>query len=332
MATRDDGFDDIRRAIRRRYGETAAIENIVVPTLGGSNRTVIFDLVDGSARRRLVTRQETTTGEASPFLSTAHQFRVMRLAFDRGFPVPEPVFEFDAGDRLGNGYVTAFVAGETMPKKLITGADFATVRPHLAGRFGELLALLHSIELTEIGFLNNYPDSVDPIAAERARFDRYVEPHPAIELGLRWLERNRPAASRPVLAHGDFRVGNIMITPEGVTAVLDWECAHIGTSAQDLGWLCTRSWRFSRPDLAAGGVGTREELIRAYEGAGGDTVDREAVRYWEIFGLVRWAILNVWQGYGHVFGGRRSVVYAACGRNTSLVEYEILMTLAGHYD
>ena len=50
----DDGFDDIRRAVTRRYGSLAKIDNITVATLGGSSRTVIFDLIDGGKSRGLV--------------------------------------------------------------------------------------------------------------------------------------------------------------------------------------------------------------------------------------------------------------------------------------
>jgi hypothetical protein len=68
-----------------------------------------------------------------------------------------------------------------------------------------------------------------------------------------------------------------------------------------------------------------------YEAAGGNAIDAETVRYWEVFGLLRWAIINMMQAHGHVFGGRRSVVFAACGRNASLIEYDLLMSIAGHY-
>src|ERR1700679_3459501 len=94
-----DAFDDIRRAVRRRCGENARIDNIVSPTLGGSNRTVVFDLIEShaspGASRRLVSRQETYSAEDSPFLSPTDQFKVMTPAFRHGLPVPEPVFEYD---------------------------------------------------------------------------------------------------------------------------------------------------------------------------------------------------------------------------------------------
>ena len=326
-----DPFTDIRAAVQRHFGRRARLENISVPTLGGSARTVIFDLVDGNGRRRLVSRQETYQAEDSPFCTPGEQFRVMQIAHAHGFPVPEPIFEYAPEDGAGQGFVTAFVAGETMPKRILGSEDFGETRLLLAEQAGRLLAKLHAIPTAECALLEACPDSADPLAAHRDRFDRYDEAHPAIELGLRWLERNRPARGKRALVHGDFRLGNLMIGREGIRAVLDWECCHLGSGMEDLGWLCTRSWRFGHPELPAGGFGTREALFAGYA-AGGGTVDPAAVRWWEVFGLVRWAVLNVMQAHGHVFGGRRSVVYAACGRNTALVEYDLLMTLMGRYD
>ncbi|TXL71837.1 phosphotransferase family protein [Vineibacter terrae] len=327
-----DLFDDIRRAVQRRFGSAARLENIVVPTLGGSNRTVAFDLVDGAARRRLVSRQETYVAPNSPFLPSDDQFRLLQVAFAHGIPVPEPVFAYEADDGAGHGFVTAFVGGETMPNRILGDPGFAAVRPRLAAQAGAIFAALHAIDPAEVDFLARYADSDDPIAAQRARLDSYDEAHPAIELGLRWLERHRPPPGPRCFLHGDLRTGNFIVGADGIAAVLDWECSHLGAGVEDLGWLCTRSWRFGRVELPVGGFGNRADLFAAYEAAGGARVDPDAVRYWEIFGLVRWAVLNVMQAHGHVFGGRRSLPFAACGRNTSVIEYDLMMTLAGRYD
>jgi aminoglycoside phosphotransferase (APT) family kinase protein len=328
----DDGLEPLRGAIRRRFGAAARVENVVVPTLGGINRTLIFDLVEGTARRRLVSRQESPGEADSPFLPSGVQFRVMRIAHAHGVPVPEPVFEYEPADAMGHGYVTAFVEGETMPRKILRGAEFAGARSRLTAQAGRTLALLHSMDLAELAFLEQVVDSRDPLRAQRERLDSYAEAHPAIELGLRWLELNRARAPRRTFLHGDFRTGNLMVGADGLRAVLDWECCHIGSPAEDLGWLCTRSWRFGENDRPVGGFGVRRELFEVYAAAGGGAIDPAEVRYWEIFGLVRWAIYNIWQAHGHVFGQRRSVAFAACGRNTSLVEYDLVMTLAGRYD
>ncbi len=325
-------FDDIRHAVRRRFGGAARLENIVVPTLGGSNRTVVFDLVEGTARRRLASRQETYVAPNSPFLPSSDQFRLLQVAFAHAIPVPEPVFAFDDADGCGHGFVTAFVAGETMPNRILGDAAFADIRPLLAAQAGRIFAALHAIDPAEVAFLDRYADSDDPIAAQRARLDSYDEAHPAIELGLRWLERHRPSSGPRRFLHGDLRTGNFIVGADGIAAVLDWECSHLGAGAEDLGWLCTRSWRFGRVAQPVGGFGARADLLDAYEAAGGTRIDVEALRYWEIFGLVRWAILNVMQAHGHVFGGRRSMTFAACGRNTSMIEYDLLMTMDGRYD
>ena len=325
----DDTRDRLQAAVRRHLGGRLVVENLERPTVGGSNLTVLFDVVDGGHRRRLVLRVETYTAPDSPFLDPSLQFRLLQAAAAHGVPVPEPMFVLDDGDGLGRGFVMAHVAGETAPQKLLRDSRFEDVRLRLPAELGEILGRIHAVPTEDVAYLADRPDSQDPLVAERSRLDRYGEPHPAIEAGLRWLERHRRPAPRRALVHGDFRNGNFIVTETGVQAVLDWECARIGDPMQDLAWLCLRSWRFNRPDRPVGGFGHRDELYAAYEKATGERPDPDAVRYWEIFGFVRWAVLSVMQGHGHLFGGRASVVYAATARNAATIEYDLLRTLDG---
>ena len=57
-----------------------------------------------------------------------------------------------------------------------------------------------------------------------------------------------PSRQEITLVHGDFRTGNLMVSPRGLEAVLDWEFAHWGAPEEDLAWLCVRDWRFGRLD------------------------------------------------------------------------------------
>ncbi len=325
------GAERLLAAVQRHFGRDARIENISSPTLGGSNQTTLFELVEGERRRRLVARQETFVTPHSPFLAPDRQFRLLQVAHVHGVPAPEPSFEFVPDDQLGRGYVTAFVSGESMPRRLLDEPRFEGARAELPAQCAKTLATLHAIDPQLVAFLDEQPESRDPLGAQLAQLDRYREAHPALELALRWLEAHRPLTARRQVVHGDFRTGNLLVSERGLEAVLDWECAHLGSGHEDLAWLCLRSWRFGHVDRPVGGFGDREALYAAYEQASGTTVDRDEVRWWEVYGLVRWSILNVLQAFGHEFEQRRSVAFAACGRNACLSEYDLLMTLAGHY-
>jgi len=152
------------------------------------------------------------------------------------------------------------------------------------------------------------------------------EPHPALELGLLRLSKTRPPAVANTLVHGDFRLGNLMVDADGLVGVLDWELAHLGDPAEDLGWLCVPSWRFGGQQPVAG-VGTREELLAAYAAAGGPPVDDATLRWWEAFGTLRWGVICVRQAAAHLSGAVRSVELAAIGRRTCEVELDLLEEL-----
>ncbi len=124
--------------------------------------------------------------------------------------------------------------------------------------------------------------------------------------------------------HGDFRVGNLLFSEQGITGVLDWEMAHVGDPAEDLGWLCVASWRFGG-DGRMGGMATVADVLAAYHAAGGDlAVTAEAVHWWEVLGTFKWAVICVMQAAAHLDGSERSVELAALGRRTASVERDLL--------
>jgi hypothetical protein len=158
--------------------------------------------------------------------------------------------------------------------------------------------------------------------------DTLGEPHPAFELGLRWLDEHRPASPLVTVVHGDLRLGNLLVDREGLRAVLDWELAHLGDPREDLAWFCVRAWRFGS-SLPAGGVATREELVAAYEAAGGSTVDATALRWWEVIGTLKWGVICIMQAWGHLSGMSRSVELATIGRRVCENEWDLLGLLPG---
>jgi aminoglycoside phosphotransferase (APT) family kinase protein len=166
------------------------------------------------------------------------------------------------------------------------------------------------------------------LAGVRHMIRSYDDASPALELGLRWLEEHRPPPTDDVVVHGDFRNGNLVIGPDGIRGVLDWELVHRGDPMQDLGYLCVRAWRFG-VDRPVGGFGDYEDLFRGYERVSGRRVDREIVRWWEVFGTVWWGGGCMDQAWRHLSGDERSVELAAIGRRVWEQEYDVLLLLDG---
>lgn len=126
--------------------------------------------------------------------------------------------------------------------------------------------------------------------------------------------------------HGDFRLGNFLVEPDGIRAVLDWELAHIGNPVEDLGWLCVRAWRFGAA-APVGGLGSREQLLDGYEQCTGTRPAAAELRWWEAFGTLKWLVLSMFQAERHHSGTERSLELAAIGRRVCESEYDLLIAL-----
>jgi aminoglycoside phosphotransferase (APT) family kinase protein len=249
--------------------------------------------------------------EGSAGASLALETALLRAAHDVGVPVPEVL----AAE--GDAMVMAYVEGEALaPKLLKSGLDGAV----LAAECGRALARLHTI-----GAVEGLPVQ-EPVDAARDFLDAGHEPHPAIEIGLRWLAEHRPPPLPTAVVHGDFRLGNLMVDGSRLSAVLDWELAHWGDPREDLGWLCTKSWRFGRA-APVGGFADYAPLLDAYNAEAGTAVTVADVQWFEVLGLTRWAAICLFQAHRHVGGSTRSLELASLGRRVCEVEHDLLAAL-----
>ncbi len=320
--------------LRRHHGaRDVRIDGLRLLTGGASRQTWAFDAAiehaDGRAESvALVMRSDARRGPT--FMSRETECRLLQLASEAGVPVPRVHAMGD--ESLGMPFfLMQRVEGETIPRRLLRDEQYARAREVMTKQLGTILATIHRIPLGDVASLGLPTPAVGTPAAE-AEMGRWeatyrvitVDPHPAFELAFRWLRARMPPASAPALVHGDFRIGNIIFGPEGARAVLDWELAHIGDPMEDLGWLCVRSWRFGNDHLPVGGLGTREELFDAYEAAGGGRPDPGVVRWWEVFGNLRWGIICISQMRAYLDGQSTSVELAAIGRRTAETEWELL--------
>jgi len=230
-------------------------------------------------------------------------------------------------DGLGTGFIMQRVEGETIARKILRDEKFASARPHLARQLGKVAAGIHGLPPAKLPKLRRMTSAKEIAELERdyRSFDR---PRPVFELALRWLRDRDPGPSPEVtLVHGDFRHGNLIIGPDGLRAVLDWELAHTGDPMEDLGWICVNSWRFGEIDKPVGGFGTREELFAGYETAG-RRVDAERVKFWEVMGTLRWGVMCCGMMQRFRIGPEHSVERAMIGRRSSETEIDLLRLLA----
>ena len=219
--------------------------------------------------------------------------------------------------------IVEFVDGETIPRRILRDANFAVARSRLASQAGEALARIHRLP---VDALESRVPVADEVAQYLSTLHALAEPYPLLELAFRRLGATRPLGGDRVIVHGDFRIGNLMVGDDGLRAVLDWELAHVGDPLEDLGWFCVRAWRFGSP-LPAGGVGSYDDFVGAYEEASGRVVDRDALAWWEAFGTLRWGVICAVQASLHLGGAVRSVELAAIGRRVCEVEHDLLSYL-----
>jgi aminoglycoside phosphotransferase (APT) family kinase protein len=295
---------------------------------GASQETWSFDAVcDGGVvpliLRRTpggVPRVASETSTAVPLETEAIAIEASRAA---GVRAPRVRHVLTPADGIGEGYVMDRLQGETIARKILRDKEFDAVRPDLARQCGEVLARIHAVEVTShLRAALPVVDGPTQLRRYRDTYDIYDYPHPVFEIAFKWLEPRMAGTKRQTLVHGDFRHGNLLISPQGVEAALDWELTHIGDPLEDIGWICTNSWRFGVQEKVVGGFGDLSDLLAGYEAAGGGPVTEEDARTWIVYGSLKWGVMcmSMYQG----FTRDHSVERAAIGRRSSETEIDLI--------
>jgi aminoglycoside phosphotransferase (APT) family kinase protein len=313
----------LREYLAAGTGKAVAVSPPVRLSGGASRESWAVDAQVGAEAMSLVVRLDPPGAPVQG--GTRSETRLLRLAAEHGVPVPRVLWAEESDRALGGPFlVMERIEGETIPRKLLRDAVFAEARRRMVGQCATALAQIHGLPVESVDVLGPGRSPHQLLGEQRALLDRLGEPHPVFELALRWLEPRAPESTRTALVHGDFRTGNLIVGSDGLRAIIDWELAHLGDPAEDLGWFCVRSWRFGNDGLPAGGFGSRDELLAAYTAAGGVTIDAATLHYWEVYGNLRWGIICVLQAHTHLSGAVRSLELAAIGRRACEMEYDLL--------
>lgn len=297
-----------------------------VERLSGGASMEIFKVV--FAERAPIVLRRTRPGLAA-WNPIEREFEVVQAAAQAGLPVPQPIAPLTAP--LGKGYAMEFIDMETRPSALIYGEQHHRFRTDFAKDVGEFLAALHRLAPTSVDSLS--------ISCPRDLLDEWTEtyhafdlPRPMIAIGIRWLRDHveQVEDGPQAIVHGDFRVGNLGVDATGTIAVLDWELAHGGNPHEDLGWLCSPTWRFGAPH-AVGGICDRPSLFESYAQHGGLPPTPHQQQWWEAFAVFRWAVITMMQAAGRRVGDHSSLEHAVIGRRLSEAEWDLHQTIRGHH-
>jgi aminoglycoside phosphotransferase (APT) family kinase protein len=308
LARRLDGFETLGSCEKLTAGASQETFRIVARVSGEERRYAL--------RRSVI---EEFGGTVVGSVDLAGEACLLRAMHATGIPTPELILELEPGDRLGRGFLMEWLEGETLGSRINRSEELAAIRPRLARQCGEILARIHGVDAAASG-LDKVLLQQSPEELVHESWDSYREmdiPLPMIDFTARWLLDHLPADPAVAVVHGDFRNGNLMVTPGGINAVLDWEVAHLGDPVRDLGWLCVNSWRFGESAMPVGGFGRVEDLLAGYNAVSELQVTRDQLHYWQVFGSYWWAVACLRMAQSWRNGENTSVERPAIGRRSS---------------
>jgi aminoglycoside phosphotransferase (APT) family kinase protein len=320
---------ELGRCVAAWYPGALGVANSKRLSGGASQETWSFDIMHRGGLFGAILRRAPQGYGAAPTRAAGLNVEaaLMQRAYNAGVPSPKVLHILQPQDGLGTGFIMTRVEGETIPRKILRDAKFVRARPKLARELGKVLAGIHGLDLAQLPELRRITAAGEIAELERD-YRSFDWPRPVFELALRWLRDRDPGPPQEItLVHGDFRHGNLIIGPDGLRAVLDWELAHAGDPMEDLGWACVNSWRFGEIDKPVGGFGSREKLFAGYEQAG-RRVDPGRVTFWEVMGTLRWGVMCCGMMQRFRSGPEQSIERAVIGRRASETEIDLLRLLA----
>lgn len=283
-------------------GANPDVRNLAHMSGGASREIWSFDVSwkEGgeTIERRCVLRRDPPSSLLEAGLTTDRSFEFRTVKALEGLPIPLPrMYWLDAeGKWLDRpSLIMQLMSGEASPPAFPPGMD-PSFRERITAHFTDILAEIHGFDWREGGLSFLAPPGAGKGAAD-AQIDKWEqvyarrrpEAEPIIDAALGWLRGHAPEADRITLVHGDFRTGNYLHDEAGnITAMLDWELAHLGDPMEDVGWASMKFWTGSG---LVGGLMEEDEFFRRYEARSGIPVDRERVFFYQVLGNVKMAVI-----------------------------------------
>ena len=189
------------------------------------------------------------------------EYRILRALEGSAVPVPRAhLLEEDAGIIGTPFFVMDHIEGRIFEDRVPVASDSAE-RAAIFADMARVLAALHQVDwraagLEGFGRPDGYMARQVDLWVKQWQASK-VEEVPAMDRLGPWLAERLPPDEPATIAHGDFRLANLMLHPTEprIVAVLDWELATIGHPLADLGYACLTYHLPPGPDGVAGILG-----------------------------------------------------------------------------
>jgi aminoglycoside phosphotransferase (APT) family kinase protein len=224
------------------------------------------------------------------------EYTAMSALHAAGLAVPRPLWCDTTGEVLGlPSLVTERVEGSA-EHTLLHRTDEAA-----RAIIVDLAAVLAGIHALDPARLKGW-ERPQPTAAHaqltywRDAFLRHrLEPLPAMVYAYDWLAHQAPDDDRITLVHVDFRVGNFLAIERQVSAVLDWELAHLGDPCEDIAWMYRSMW-------SPNALCSLDQFIDTYERVADVAVDRRRIEFYRLFGEIKHATISLTAAHAFITG------------------------------
>jgi aminoglycoside phosphotransferase (APT) family kinase protein len=282
--------EQLQAYLRRHFHAPGlAIAEFRVIVGGRSRQTVLFTISGTSGVPVHLVCQRDHPANINPQGSVTVQYALLRYLHESGLKVPRPVLFETGRSALG----APFVITEKVPGTTVIDAatEYYAAPPRsarLASSLAGQMGRLHTLAPAPVkNSLRTTLADAASWASEVARMrkcwhEQATGPSVVVEAALAWLERNIGCVTdRTTIVHTDMLLHNILVENGEVSAVLDWEIAHIGHPAEDLGYV--------RPVIEQ--MTDWSTFMSAYIAAGGAQIGQRETDWFSLRALVHLATL-----------------------------------------
>ena len=320
-----DIAERIRAWVAEELGDPGVkIEGLRRTSAGFSRENWVFDAVHARGREALIARRD----PLGSVLRTDREIEgaILRALEHTDVPAPKVRWLDVEGTRLGRPTVVMERAEGDCDWFVLNGDRPLETRVEIAHRLYDRLADIHLVDWRALGLGDVFDDPGDRAAL--AAVDHWegelravqLEGEPELEVVLMWLRANAPASIATTLVHGDFKAGNVLLTGDDVTLVLDWETVHLGDPQEDLGWV-TNPLRAREHRIE--GVWEPDDLIARWESRTGLKSNPDAIRWWRVLANFKLCVI-VLTGTHAFVNGRLDTA-----RQTPVNLYRLLLDMIG---